>query len=253
MHWQPQGKRASAVTRVNHGLVEDMSHPQCSPPPAWFNSTAPPWIRDTMGKRLISIDCCSAPRLAFWLTLTHHQPERLEVLKLWEWLHWAPSMETHQGTSRRQFVLQGRWNHLPKATAPAEAAWGRHVCRQGTAACPSTHCSAASLQLSQWEIPTHYHMFRGENKTLLIAPATRFFFLQLWRTWVNLRGDCAVWHMGQLSYFRYDGATCRETAALSSPLGACARSCAGASPSTATRDDTISPSNALPHTVQSSN
>lgn len=73
-------------------------------------------------------------------------------------------MERHQGTSRRQFLLQGRWNGLPTASSPTEAAWGRHVCRQGAASCPSSHHGTACLQLSQWEISTHYHTFKGENK-----------------------------------------------------------------------------------------
>lgn len=161
MHQQLREKWGSGVTRVNHGLVEDTSYPEYSTSPNWFNPAAPPWIRDKMGKRLIGIDCCSAPRLAFWLTFTWHQPQHLEVLKS---DCQASSSERHQGTSRRQFILQGRWKHLPTASPPTEAAWGRHVCRQGAASCPSSHRGTACLQLLQWEISTHYHKLRGENK-----------------------------------------------------------------------------------------
>lgn len=62
--------------------MEDTSHAEHSPSPDWFNQAVPLWIRDKMGKRLISIDYCSAPRSAFWLTFTWHQPEHLDAFQV---------------------------------------------------------------------------------------------------------------------------------------------------------------------------
>lgn len=98
------------------------------------------------------------------LTFTCHQPEHVEVLKLREQLHRALSTEKHQGTSRKQFILPGRWNPLLTANPPTEAAWGRRVCRQGAASCSSLHHGAACLQLLQSDISMHHHEFRGEKK-----------------------------------------------------------------------------------------
>lgn len=81
MHQQPQHNGALGLP-VNHGLVEDSSHPEHSPSPDWFNQVVPLRIRNKMSKRLINIDYCSAPRPAFWLTFTWHQPEHLDVFQV---------------------------------------------------------------------------------------------------------------------------------------------------------------------------
>lgn len=109
------------------------------------------------------------------------------------------------------------------AGAPGAAAWGRHR----AAPWPSSHCSTACLQLLQWEISSHYHTFREIKHSS--APATSFFFLQLWRPMSQLmKGLHSAAHVPARSYQIWC-TVCRGTAAVSKSLSTCTHSCARAS------------------------
>ena len=157
----PRGNRVLGLPEVTMGWWRTCPT-TLSAHPLLPHPAAPLWIRGTIRKRLISIDCCSGPRLVFWLTFPWHQPEHLEELQLWQWLHWASSVERHQGISSRQFIPQGRWNHLPMASSPRrQPGAGTFAGGEPHPAPPHT---ATYLPLLPSETSTHYHTFRGENK-----------------------------------------------------------------------------------------
>lgn len=112
-----------------------------------------------------------------------------------------------------------------KSRSDGRCPWGSILGK--AAPCPSSHCSTACLQLLQWEISSHYHMFREIKHSS--APATTFFFLQLWRLVSQLmKGLRSAAHVPARSYQIWRTA-CHGTAALSKTLGTCTCSCARAS------------------------